>query len=125
MVGRWWGVLRAWPYTFGVALAAGVGITAIILSAHLDVPLRDPGGFLGPAYVRVPLIGLGFFALAGLPVAVKRAGWRPSWRGIRDIIRDEWTWGRVAHIATGLLTFYICYVSCRNIKGFLPVIRDG
>lgn len=125
MVGRVWRVLRAWPYTFGVALALGVGLTAIVLSAHLDMPLRDPDGFLGPAYVRLPLIGLGFFALGVLPLAVRRAGWRHSWRGVKDIIRDEWTWSRVGHIATGLLTFYISYVSYRNIKGFLPVLREG
>ncbi|GEO90599.1 hypothetical protein AFL01nite_29260 [Aeromicrobium flavum] len=125
MVGRWWSVLRAWPYTFGVALAAGVGITAIVLSTHLGIALKDPDGFLGPAYVRLPLIGLAFFALGVLPSAIRRAGWRHTGRGIRDIVRDEWTWGRVGHIATGLITFYICYVSYRNIKGFLPVLREG
>jgi len=125
MVGRWWHVLRSWPYTFGVLLALGVGLTAIVLSNELGIALKDPEGFLGPAYVRLPLIGLGFFALGVVPMAIRRAGWRHTWRGVREIVRDEWSWVRVAHIATGLITFYVCYVSYRNIKGFLPVLREG
>lgn len=125
MVGRWWRAARSWPYTFGVTLAAVVGIIAIVLSAELGIALKDPEGFLGPAYVRLPLMGLAFFALGIVPLALKRAGFRHFGRGVRDIIRDEWSWGRVAHIATGLLTFYVCYVSYRNIKGFLPVLREG
>src|SRR5690606_32173585 len=122
---RWWSALRAWPYTFGVALAAAVGILAIVLSARLGIALKDPEGFLGPAYVRLPVMGLAFFAIGVVPAAIRRAGWRHMVRGIREIVRDEWTWGRVGHIATGLLTFYVCYVSYRNIKGFLPVLREG
>lgn len=123
MLGRWWDTLRAWPYTFGVLLAAAIGVTAVALSAYVGSPLKDPEGFLGPAYVRLPLIGLGFFALGVIPMAVRRAGWRHIWRGVRDIVRDEWSWGRIGYIATGLITFYVCYVSYRNIKGFLPVLR--
>ena len=69
MLRRWWDVLRAWPYTFGVALAAGIGITAIVLSAQLGIALKDPEGFLGPAYVRLPVMGLAFFALGILFIA--------------------------------------------------------
>ncbi len=125
MVQRWMHVLRSWPYTFGVALAATVGITAIALSNYLGIALKDPEGFLGPAYVRLPLIGLAFFAFGVIPMAIKRAGWRNTWRGAKEIVQDEWSWHRVAHIATGLITFYVCYVSYRNIKGFLPVLREG
>ncbi|SKB09367.1 phosphatase PAP2 family protein [Aeromicrobium choanae] len=125
MFGRWWGVLRAWPYTFGVALAAAIGITAIVMSARLGIALKDPEGFLGPAYVRLPVMGLAFFALGIVPMALRRAGVRHFGRGVKDIIRDEWSWSRVFHIATGLLTFYVCYVSYRNIKGFLPTVREG
>lgn len=124
MVERWWRAARSWPYTFGVALAAGIGITAIVLSAQLGIALKDPEGFLGPAYVRLPLMGLAFFALGIVPMALRRSGVRHFGRGVREIIREEWTWARVGHIATGLLTFYICYVAYRNIKGFLPVLRE-
>ena len=39
-------------------------------------------------------------------------------------MREEWTWGRVVNIMTGLVAFYICYVSYRNIKSYLPLIRE-
>ncbi|HPU12185.1 MAG TPA: phosphatase PAP2 family protein [Aeromicrobium sp.] len=125
MLERWTHTLRTWPYTFGVLLAAGIGLTAIGLSNYLGIALKDPEGFLGPAYVRLPLIGLFFFALGVIPMAIRRAGWRNIWRGTKEIVHDEWSWSRVGHIATGLTTFYICYVSYRNIKGFLPILREG
>ena len=54
-----------WPYTFAVVLSMAVGATAVYYSQTLGVGLKDPEGFLGPAYVRLPLIGMLFF-LAGL-----------------------------------------------------------
>ena len=38
--------MRRWPYTFLVILSAAIGITAVVLSQRLGVPLRDPEGFL-------------------------------------------------------------------------------
>jgi len=125
MVERWWRAARSWPYTFGVLVALAIGITAVVYSAKLGIALKDPEGFLGPAYVRLPLMGLAFFAAGIVPLALKRSGFRGFGRGVREIVRDEWSWARVGHIATGLLTFYVCYVSYRNIKGFLPVLREG
>ncbi|WP_344771538.1 phosphatase PAP2 family protein [Aeromicrobium panaciterrae] len=120
--------MRRWPYTFGVSLSIVVGVTAIIAAQRLDVPLRDPDGFLGPAYVRLPLIGLMFFAAGIIPMAVRR-GWRDGIPGIvgefRGILKADWSLKRVGYIATGLLTFYVCYVSYRNLKSDLPLIRKG
>jgi PAP2 superfamily len=115
--------MRRWPYTFAVILSVVVGVTAIVASQRLGVPLRDPDGFLGPAYIRLPLIGVLFFAAGIIPQAIRRSGWRAAPRTIRTIVREEWTWGRVANIATGLIAFYICYVSYRNLKSYLP-FRD-
>jgi membrane-associated phospholipid phosphatase len=42
-----------------------------------------------------------------------------------DIIREEWTWKRVLYIVLGLVSFYICYVSYRNLKSDLPLARAG
>ncbi len=120
--------MRRWPYTFGVCLSVVVGVTAIVASHQLDVPLRDPDGFLGPAYVRLPVIGLMFFAVGVVPVAVRR-GWRNGFRGVGDefmaIVRADWSFKRVGYIATGLIMFYVCYVSYRNLKSDLPLIRKG
>jgi PAP2 superfamily protein len=116
--------MRRWPYTFAVILSVVVGVTAVVASQRLGVPLRDPDGFLGPAYIRLPLIGLLFFAAGIIPQAIRRSGMRGALGAARTIVREEWTWGRVANIATGLVAFYICYVSYRNLKSYLPLIRD-
>jgi hypothetical protein len=116
--------MRRWPYTFLVILSALIGLAAIVLSQRLGVPLRDPDGFLGPAYVRLPVLAFLFFALGIVPQGIRRNGWRNTAQSIRDILREEWNLARVINIATGLIGFYICYVSYRNIKSYLPLIRE-
>ncbi|MEV7395985.1 phosphatase PAP2 family protein [Aeromicrobium sp. NPDC092404] len=113
-----------WPYTFAVCLSLAVGATAVYYSQHLDVGLKDPEGFLGPAYVRLPLIGLLIFAVGIVPQSIHRFGFRHFIGGVRTIIRDEWTLKRVGYVAAGMLSFYICYVSYRNLKSYLPELRE-
>lgn len=119
--------LRAWPYTFAVVLSLVTGATAIAASQHLGIGLKDPEGFLGPAYVRLPLIGLLFFLAGVIPQAlyrIRKGTETNVIEAVRNIVRNEWTWSRLAHIATGLLSFYICYVSYRNLKSYLPEFRS-
>ena len=42
--------LRRWPYTFAMVLALLVGAAAVFSSLFLDLPLRDPDGFLGAPF---------------------------------------------------------------------------
>lgn len=116
--------MRRWPYTFLVIVSALIGITAVVLSQQLGVPLRDPEGFLGPAYVRLPVLAFLFFALGIIPQAIRRNGVKRAHHTIAEILREEWSWTRVVNIMTGLVGFYICYVSYRNIKSYLPLIRE-
>jgi len=116
--------MRRWPYTFLVTLSAAIGIIAVVLSQRLGVPLRDPEGFLGPAYVRLPVLALLFFALGIVPQGIRRDGFRNTVPSIKQILREEWNGVRVLNIMTGLVGFYICYVSYRNIKSYLPLIRE-
>lgn len=116
--------MRRWPYTFLVIVSSLIGITAVVLSQELGVPLRDPEGFLGPAYVRLPALAFMFFALGIIPQAIRRGGFKRAWHAVVEILREDWTWVRVVNIATGLIGFYICYVSYRNIKSYLPLIRE-
>lgn len=118
------GALRRWPYTFAVVLSLGVGITAMISSSILGLPIKDPDGFLGPSYVRLPLIVLLFFAAGIVPTALKRNGFRGFPRGVLKIVEEEWTWKRLTYIGVGLGCFYACYVSYRNLKSYLPVVRE-
>lgn len=114
-----------WPYTFAVAVSVAITATAIGSALYLDLPLKDPEGFLGPAYVRLPLLALMFFAAGIVPAAIKRTGIKRLPAGIREAVREEWSLKRVGYIATGLITFYACYVSYRNLKSYLPVFRDN
>lgn len=117
--------LRRWPYTFAMVLALLVGAAAVFSSLFLDLPLRDPDGFLGPSYIRLPLLVLGFIG-AGLVVeTVRRNGWRNLPTSVIDIAKKEWNTHRLLCIGAGLLSFYVCYVAYRNLKSVLPVYREG
>ncbi|WP_369699552.1 phosphatase PAP2 family protein [Nesterenkonia sp. Act20] len=94
-------------------------------SISVGVPLKDPEGFLGPAWIRLPLLALLLFAVGLLPAAVRRSGWKNLGVGVKEVLQHEWSMRRVLYIATGLGTFYVCYVGYRNLKNVLPVYRDG
>ena len=138
--------LRAWPYTFIVAFSILSALLAIVVAARLDRPISDPEGFLGPAYVRLPLIGLFMLAADVVPRGFARA-YRTvtqtrTYVGVRGklaaafwscarvvpdtlaVLREHWSWKRVGYVMAGLITFYTCYVSYRNLKSFLPLITD-
>ncbi|HLN76192.1 MAG TPA: phosphatase PAP2 family protein [Nocardioidaceae bacterium] len=109
----------------GVALMTGA--LAVIASQSLGLPIRDPDGFLGPAWIRLPLLVLGAF----LADVVPRSAWRS--RGnlsqfrneARTIVREHWTRERMTLVVIGLVSFYVTYVGYRNLKNFLPFIREG
>lgn len=117
--------MRRWPYTFAVLLSLAVGVTTIVASESLNLPLRDPDGFLGPSYIRLPLIVALFFAAGIIPTAIKRSGFRHIPSGVRKIVVEEWTWKRLIYIMVGLGAFYTCYISYRNLKSYLPIVREG
>jgi hypothetical protein len=115
---------RAWGLLVATALI--MGALAVVCSRAVDVPLRDPDGFLGPAYLRLPLlVGGAFFA-----DLVPRTLWRS--RGLPQdfkknavlIVREHWTRDRIQLVVIGLIGFYVTYVSYRNLKNFLPFIRS-
>ena len=80
-----------------VTIAVVMGLLAIITGQSLGYPLRDPEGFLGPAFVRIPLLCLGAFIADIVP----RTLWRTRGR-IREfrsearlLIREHWTLERI------------------------------
>lgn len=113
-----------WPYTFGVIVAVAFGFTAVMGSILLDIPLKDPDGFLGPAYVRLPLIAVAFLASDILPRAIRYDAPGSYFHRCIAVVRDQWNWMRLGNIAAGLITFYLSYVSYRNLKSFLPLVRE-
>ena len=105
------------PYAFVVLLAAAGAVTSVVVAQVYDLPLRDPDGIAGPAYVRLPLIA-GLFLLADVVPRALRRGAR-----VGEVLRERWSLLRLSVVAVGLGSFYVSYVSYRNLKGALPFAR--
>lgn len=106
-------------------LAVGIGAMAIILSITGGHHLIDPdGSFLGPSWLRLPLL-LGAAILVDL---IPRAVWFSKGKP-KDMpgifmarVRSHWSRERLTLVAIGVIGFYIVYVSYRNLKSFLPFL---
>ncbi len=101
-----------------------MGLLAIVTSLALDKRLIDPEGFLGPAWIRLPLMALGAFALDVVPRTLWASRLQPAamWPVVRHRVRTHWTKERITLVALGLTCFYVTYVSYRNLKSFLPFV---
>ncbi|RLV51185.1 inositol phosphorylceramide synthase [Nocardioides mangrovicus] len=102
-----------------------MAVLAVVTSLSLDLPLRDPDGFLGPAYLRLPILVGGAFFADLIPRTIWRSHFDPRQfkRQARLIVREHWTRERIQLVLIGLLSFYATYVSYRNLKNFLPFLR--
>jgi hypothetical protein len=116
--------VRLGAYGLAVAVALVTFAVAVACAVYLGLPLRDPDGFLGPTYVRLPLIVALMLAVDVTP----RALWRA--RSLRalpaqavHVARERWPWRRLVPVLIGLAAFYATYVSYRNLKHFLPLLR--
>ena len=112
------------PHVPAAALAGIAGVITLYAALALDLPLRDPDGIAGPAYVRLPLIMTLLIALDILPRSVWRAKrLRSVRREVVAVMHERWPRRRVMLVIVGLLSFYVTYVSYRNLKSFLPFVR--
>jgi hypothetical protein len=114
---------RAYWLLVGVALL--MGVTAVIAAVALGEGLKDPDGSLGPSWVRLPLLVAGAFVIDVLPRSLWRSRHRfQSFPGqARTIISEHWTRERIQLVVIGLVSFYVTYVSYRNLKNFLPQVN--
>jgi hypothetical protein len=108
-----------------VTIAIVMGALAFITGQAVGYPLRDPDGFLGPAWVRLPMLCVGAFIADILPRTLWRSRGRLSRFRVeaRLLIREHWTRERITLVVLGLICFYVTYVSYRNLKNFLPFVR--
>jgi hypothetical protein len=114
-------------YALMVGLAVGMGGLAVVASVALDKTLADPeGSFLGPSYIRLPLLLLGALLLDMLPRTLWLSRLNPTAMPaiVRHRWRSHWNRDRITLVALGIICFYVVYVSYRNLKSFLPFIIE-
>jgi hypothetical protein len=107
------------------AIAVSMGLLAVLAAIVFDAKLVDPDGFIGPSYLRLPtVLALGFgIDLVPRTLWVSRLNPRRMPTVFRERLREHWTRDRVVLVVSGILSFYITYVSYRNLKSQLPFIE--
>jgi hypothetical protein len=118
--------LRQATYWLAVAVALATAGAAVVCALVLGLPLRDPDGFLGPTYVRLPVIVALMLAVDVVPRAFLRT--RSVVAAVPEIVvvfRERWPWWRLRPALIGLAAFYGTYVGYRNLKHFLPLLRPN
>ncbi len=104
---------------------------AIFGAQRLDLPLRDPDGWLGPSWIRMPLIVAVCLAIDVIPRVAWRIrkdawrGWQATLRSVRDVTTERWPLRRLAPVLAMVAFFYLTYVGYRNLKNFLPFLDTG
>ncbi|WP_224769325.1 phosphatase PAP2 family protein [Nocardioides ochotonae] len=115
-------------YVLLVVLAVFMGAWAVITAVALDRRLIDPeGSFLGPSWLRLPLLLGGAVLLDLVPRTIWLSKGRP--REMPGILRERWRthWNRERFtlVAVGVVCFYVIYVCYRNLKSFLPDVNPA
>jgi hypothetical protein len=108
-----------------ISIAVGMGALAVVTSLIFGHSLVDPDGFIGPSYLRLPTILALAFLLDLLPRTLWGARFRPARMPevFRTRVRTHWTRPRLELVVIGLLSFYVTYVSYRNLKSQLPFVE--
>ena len=105
-------------YSALVATSLAIGLWAIITAEVLDKRLIDPeSSFLGPSWLRLPILCFGALALDLVPRSLWGSGGHP--RRAIEIGRE-----RLLLVMLGIVGFYVIYVCYRNLKSFLPLVSD-
>ncbi|MEZ0577765.1 phosphatase PAP2 family protein [Nocardioides sp. MH1] len=115
-------------YSLLLGTAAVMGACAVYVSIKYDRPLADPeGSFLGPSYVRLPLLLIFALGIDLIPRTMWMSRGRPGsiWPEARERLRTHWGKERLVLVVLGVASFYVTYVSYRNLKSNLPFVRDA
>ncbi len=117
---------RAWLAP--VIIAAFSASLMLIVASVESLPLRDPDA----RYVGSPLALIGVIAGIFLILDLVPRSWRHSREtgtslpaSFVGVFEERW-WGRRGLIViVALLSFYVTYISYRNLKSFLPFVTDA
>ncbi|GAB2983307.1 phosphatase PAP2 family protein [Nocardioides montaniterrae] len=99
---------------FGLAWVCGLLLTAvmIVMAIGEHLPVRDPDDTM----LRFPLILLAAIALDVVPRMIKR-------REVGSVMRERWPAKQWAFALSGLLAWYLCYATFRNVKNMAPFVN--
>lgn len=104
---------------------------AIYGSQRLDIALKDPDGWLGPSWIRMPAIVAVCMAIDVIPRVVWRIrkdtwrGWRATLTSVRTVTSERWPLRRLLPVLAMVAFFYLSYVGYRNLKNYLPFMDLG
>lgn len=109
------------------ALSIAMLVAALVVAVVEDLPFRDPDSLVGPTYVRLPIIlALGYLTDV-LPRALLRAHRSRSWSDlgsqIKAVTRERWPLEHIRFALIGLGSWYLTYVSFRNLKSYVPYVN--
>jgi hypothetical protein len=111
-------------YALLVGIAVVMGVLAVVAAVSLDKRLVDPEGFLGPSWLRLPLLVGAAFGLDLIPRTLWQSRFKPvdMPAAFMRRVRTHWARERWTLVVMGLVCFYITYVSYRNLKSYLPFV---
>ena len=111
-------------YALLVGTAVFMGVSGLVVAHSIGRTMVDPDGFLGPSWLRLPMLLGAAFVLDLLRTLVVRRHQLLQPRAlIRARIKEHWGRERLILVVLGLVSFYVTYVSYRNLKSFLPFVE--
>ncbi|GAB2971755.1 phosphatase PAP2 family protein [Nocardioides montaniterrae] len=116
---------RAYSLLIGTALV--MAVLTYVAHVKYDRPILDPeGSFLGPSYVRLPVLLLIALGIDLVPRTLWFSRGKPTalWPLVKDRWRTHWTRERMLLVGLAVAGFYITYVGYRNLKSYLPYARQ-
>ncbi len=116
--------VRTERLTFAGVQALLLAVVAILVATIYGLPLRDPDGVAGPTYVRLPVILALAFLTDVVPRVIHRAHRvRETPRLFVEVVKERWPLDHVRFALLGLGSWYLTYVSFRNLKSFVPFVN--
>jgi len=123
------GLLARVPHLSNLVLAGGMLLLTLTVAAASRLPVRDPDAVVAyRSRIFIIAVGLGLFPIIDVLVrGGARAGWRRGhiWEEMKTVRRERWDRRRILIAVSAVLSFYITYFAYRNLKSFLPVLREA
>src|SRR5215210_4435731 len=123
------GLLGRIPHLSNIVLAGGMLMLTFAVAAASRLPVRDPDAVVAyRSRIFIIAVGLALFPIIDVIVrAGGRVGWRKGrmWEEMKAVRRERWDRRRMLIAVSAVVSFYITYFAYRNLKSFLPVLREA